>query len=180
MNQKNIWAPWRLEYLKSLDSSDHVGREGCFLCHYWNQPQEDEKNLVLWRTNQCMVLFNRFPYTGGHLLVAPKGHVASMDVLDDATMLNLMTLARDAQTVLTQAIHPQGFNIGINVHRCAGAGVPGHLHLHVVPRWEGDTNFMAVTGQVRVISQALDELYRELKELSEKLHLPQACGKAIL
>jgi ATP adenylyltransferase len=124
-----------------------------------------------------MVLFNRFPYTGGHMLIAPSGHIADMELLDEPTLLEMMTLARDVQKVLTQTIHPQGFNIGINVHRCAGAGLPGHLHLHVVPRWEGDTNFMPVVGHVHIISQALEDLYQQMQTVSKQLGLPQIPGK---
>lgn len=107
------------------------------------------------------------------MLIAPNQHVAEMDKLDSDTMLEMMTLACDLQKILTQAIHPQGFNIGINVNRCAGAGLPDHIHMHIVPRWEGDTNFMAVTGQVRVVSQALEDLYEQLAQLSTKLQLPR-------
>ena len=172
MKNKNLWAPWRIEYLQSLDPSESTENPSCFLCNYWNDPASDEKNLVLWRTQKCLVLFNRFPYTGGHLLIAPAAHQPDLHNLDDDTILEMMKLARDAQTALTHTIKPHGYNIGININRCAGAGLPDHVHLHLVPRWDGDTNFMAVTGQVRVISQALDDLYKQLKQTSKNLHLP--------
>jgi len=173
MQNKNIWAPWRIEYLKSLDDKNSYLKNNCFLCDYWSQPERDRQNLVLWRTPLSMVLLNRFPYTGGHLLIAPATHTPNLDGLDEKTMTDMMLITRDAQKVLTRAIHPHGFNIGININRCAGAGLPDHIHLHVVPRWEGDTNFMVVSGQVRIISQALDELYQELQNLSQKMNLPQ-------
>lgn len=176
----NIWAPWRIGYLKSLtaeadgaapsDPMDSPNR--CFLCDYWPKPLEDRANLVLWRTDICMVLLNRFPYTGGHLLVAPAAHTPNLDNLDDSTLLQMMLLARDAQKVLKETINPQGFNIGVNINRCAGAGLPDHVHLHLVPRWQGDTNFMAINCGVRVISQALEELYGQLADCSAKLDLP--------
>ncbi len=170
----NLWAPWRLDYLKTLDARDkEPDGNVCFLCNYWNQPEKDVENLVLWRTQRCLVVFNRYPYTGGHLLIAPAQHVSDLDGLDDGTMLELMSLARDAQTVLKEAIKPHGFNLGINLHRCAGAGLPDHVHMHLVPRWDGDTNFMSVIGDVRVISQALDDLYGELKKVSITLKLPK-------
>ena len=172
----NLWAPWRIQYLKSLDEDSPDNANGCFLCNYWNAPEKDTDNLVLWRTQQCMVLFNRYPYTGGHLLVAPADHVGSLEMLPDERMLEMMQLTRDAQIVLSHAIKPHGFNVGININRCAGAGLPDHLHLHLVPRWDGDTNFMAVTGKVRVISQALDELYAQLKAISAELNLPRGSG----
>jgi len=172
MKHDNIWAPWRIEYLRTLDDEPSVSGDECFLCRYWKCPAEDKKNLVLWRTDRCMVIFNRFPYTGGHMLVAPFSHVGGLGDLDNATMLEMMCLARDVQSVLVETIGPGGFNVGININHCAGAGLPGHLHLHVVPRWEGDTNFMAVTGQVRVISQGLDDLYDEMTDAAGRLGLP--------
>jgi len=174
MKQNNLWAPWRMEYLKTLDpaSSSSVAEGGCFLCRYWEHPEADEEQLVLWRSERCMVLFNRFPYTGGHLLVAPAAHVGDLHGLDEATMLEMMCLTRQSQTVLQRAIKPHGFNVGVNIGRCAGAGLPDHVHMHVVPRWEGDTNSMSTIGNVRLISQSLDELYGQLVELSRELGLP--------
>jgi ATP adenylyltransferase len=174
MKHNNLWAPWRTEYLKSLVAENPDDESpGCFLCAYWNDPTHDEKNLVLWRTRLCQVVFNRFPYTGGHLLIAPAAHVGDLNQLDEAALLEMMLLARQAQTVIQEAIKPEGFNLGINMNQCAGAGLPDHVHMHLVPRWVGDTNFMAVTGQIRIISQGLDELYQQFKEISQKLNLPQ-------
>ncbi len=166
---KNLWAPWRLEYIRELDAR----HGGCFLCDYWACPQGDPDNLVLWRTGQSLVLLNRFPYTNGHLLIAPGGHVAGLDGLDAGQMLDLLALVRDAQQVLGAAFGAQGFNVGANFGHCAGAGLPGHLHFHVVPRWAGDTNYMAVLGDVRVIPQALDECLGQLRRFSEQLGLPR-------
>lgn len=175
MNPQNLWAPWRLEYLKTIDTQDAAHpNEPCFFCRYAHHPENDRANLVLWRSAHCMVLMNRFPYTGGHLLIAPMAHGGSMNALDETTLLEWMLLTRDAQTILSQTIYPHGFNVGININRCAGAGVPDHIHLHIVPRWEGDTNFMSVCGDIRVISQGLDDLYQQLKTTGEKLGLPQA------
>jgi len=173
----NIWAPWRIEYLKSLDSENDSESQGCLFCRLWADTEHDKKNLILWRTEHCMVLFNRFPYTGGHLLIAPVAHVDDLKGLDEATLLEIMILTRDAQKILTQAIKPHGFNVGINISRCAGAGLPDHIHMHLVPRWDGDTNFMGICGNVRVVSQALDQLYDQLRELSEELNLPTITKK---
>ena len=172
MQNANVWAPWRIQYLKSLDTEEHADSKDCFLCDYWSHRENDQENLVLWRTQLCLVVVNRFPYTGGHMLIAPALHTANLDQLDQPTMLEMMTLARDAQTVLSAAIKPQGFNVGININRCAGAGLPDHVHMHLVPRWDGDTNFMAVNAHVRVISQALDDLYEQLRQESATLNLP--------
>jgi len=174
MDNNNIWAPWRFPYLQSLEAEESGQKESgeCFLCKYWNEPDYDKKNLVLWRTHRCLVLFNRFPYTGGHLLIAPAAHSDDLDGLDHDTMLEMMLLTRDAQKIIREAIKPQGFNLGMNISRCAGAGLPGHVHLHLIPRWDGDTNFTSTVSHVRVISQALDELYDLLTDISQKLNLP--------
>jgi ATP adenylyltransferase len=169
---RNLWAPWRMEYIDSLGPADQP--DGCFLCAYRDQPERDEENLVLWRGQSCFVVMNRFPYTGGHALVAPFDHRGQMDCLDPAVLLELMELVRDVQTILREAIDAKGFNVGINVGRCAGAGLPDHLHIHVVPRWPGDTNFMTVLGGVRVIPQALETLYDQLRRTGQELNLPAA------
>ena len=171
MTLDKLWAPWRIEYLKSIDTGE--SESGCFLCDYWSSPERDAENLVLWRTKVAMLMFNRFPYTAGHLMVVPGAHVARPQDLSNETLTDLMIMANDAQTILAETIRAQGFNVGINVGRCAGAGVPDHVHLHIVPRWEGDTNFMTTCGDTRVISQALEQLYQQLLETVRRLGLPQ-------
>ena len=168
MKNNNLWAPWRIEYLKSLEETDRNSPtshpQKCFLCKYWQEPENDKENLLLWRGQLAMVVMNRFPYSAGHLLIAPVAHVPELDNLDKDTMLEIFLLAGNAQQALTKVIRPHGFNIGINIGRCAGAGLPEHIHMHLVPRWDGDTNFMTVNAQTRVISQSLDELYIQLKK----------------
>jgi ATP adenylyltransferase len=166
----NLWAPWRMEYIRSL-SGDKP--EGCFFCDYRDATSADASNHVLWRTAESMVVMNRFPYTNGHLLVAPLAHRADFIDISEAALCDLWKQTRDAKTLLTQAVGAQGFNIGINFGLCAGAGVPDHLHVHVVPRWNGDTNFMAVLGDVRVIPEGLDKVYGRLKEAAGKMGLPK-------
>lgn len=168
MRRKNLWAPWRLAYIRTLSKKD-----GCFICDDLATPEKDRENLVLWRTAHSLVIFNRFPYNNGHLLIAPKRHIAGYDEMTDDEMLDSTRLIRDVQAALTQAVHPDGFNVGLNFGRCAGAGLPGHMHIHVVPRWNGDTNYMAVTSGVDVISQSLTELYDELRKTGEQLGLPK-------
>lgn len=165
----NLHAPWRIEYINTLNAK----QPGCFFCRARDAAGCDAENLLLWRTQRCLVVMNRFPYSAGHLLIAPAGHIGELADLDDGVMLEMMQLARDAQKLLSSSIRAEGFNIGINVGRCAGAGLPDHLHMHVVPRWNGDTNFMAVLDDVRVVSQALGELYRQLREASAELKLPR-------
>jgi len=168
----NLWAPWRMEYIDSLSGTD----DGCFLCRIRDNPDDDEKNLLLWRGRRTLAVLNRFPYTGGHALVAPMDHVPGLADLDDETVLEMMGAVRDLQQTLDRALHAQGYNIGINIGRCAGAGLPGHLHVHIVPRWSGDTNFMAVFGDIRVIPDALSALRRKILQAAAELHLPAAAA----
>ncbi|MBN1125919.1 MAG: HIT domain-containing protein [Sedimentisphaerales bacterium] len=168
LERKNLWAPWRMEYIRGLTEETD-----CFLCDYISSPDKDTENLVLWRTERNIVVFNRFPYNNGHLLIAPRRHIGELDQAEPPELLEFMLLTRDCQQVLKQAVHPHGFNVGINFGRCAGAGLPEHLHLHIVPRWNGDTNYMAVCAQTEVISQSLSELYQRLREISETESFPR-------
>ena len=167
MERKNLWAPWRIEYIKGL-----AEKSECFICHYLKSPQQDEENLVLWRTQHSIVIFNKFPYNNGHLLIAPSRHIADLDEAADDELDELIKLTRDVKKVLSLAIEPHGFNVGMNFGRSAGAGLPGHLHVHVVPRWDGDTNFMHVCSDTDVISQSLSELYAQLRQISSEKNLP--------
>jgi ATP adenylyltransferase len=157
---ENLWAPWRMDYIRSL--ADDLSDEGCFLCRYWNSPQDDAKNHVVWRGQRVFVVMNRFPYTNGHLMVAYAEHKGGMTDLDEGELVAMTRAIRNAVSLLEMTVKAQGFNVGYNVGQCAGAGLPGHLHAHIVPRWGGDTNFMAVLGKTRVIPDALDALYRQL------------------
>ncbi|MFQ5429149.1 MAG: HIT domain-containing protein [Phycisphaerae bacterium] len=171
---ENLWAPWRIEYIQLLRDES---RSGCFLCDYRDAPENDAKNHVVWRANNTMVVLNRYPYTNGHMLIAPLAHKEDLDDLDDSEMAALWWQTRDAKALLARALEPHGFNVGINVGRCAGAGLPGHLHIHVVPRWNGDTNFMAVLGDVRVIPQSLERLHERLQDLTAEMGLPRRPGE---
>ena len=153
-----------MKYINDLNNP-----QDCFLCRYGKDAANDEENLILWRTDLTLTCLNRFPYTNGHLLIAPTAHKADLQELTDAEMLELMQMVARAQQTLTKAIKPQGFNVGLNLGRCAGAGLPGHLHFHIVPRWEGDTNFMAITGEVRVIPQDLTDSYQLIKTAAANL-----------
>ena len=165
---KNLWAPWRMEY---IDGLREAGEQGCFLCQAFASPSHDEQNHVLWRDARTFVLLNRFPYSSGHTLIAPAAHLGEPEDLPDDVLLDLMRRTRDVKRVLQAALHAEGFNIGINLGRCAGAGLPGHLHLHVVPRWHGDVNFMAVLGDVKVIPQTLAKVRGLLLAEAQQLGL---------
>lgn len=152
-----IWAPWRMEYLMS------DGSPGCIFCE---KPAEndDRKNLILLRTPVSFVMLNAYPYNNGHLMVAPFRHVAALSDLTSEERCDLMDTMARAEAILERALGPQGMNIGINLGHCAGAGIPGHVHVHMVPRWEGDTNFMPVVGETRVIPELLPGTYDRLKK----------------
>jgi len=169
MDHKNLWAPWRIKYIQGLSDSP---KAGCFICHNLETPQDDDKNLVLWRTKICIVILNRFPYNNGHLLIAPVRHIRDLDQATNEELLEMIKLVRESQKALSMAIKPHGFNVGMNFGRCAGAGLPEHLHIHIVPRWDGDTNFMSVCGDTDVISQSLIELLEQLKQVSVKHNIP--------
>jgi ATP adenylyltransferase len=154
---EHLWAPWRIRYI--LGEKE----EGCFFCHK-SQEADDAKNHILIRDRTCFALFNVYPYNAGHLMVAPYKHTGELDDLSTQELTELMVLTRRCKQVLARAIKPHGFNIGLNLGRPAGAGVLDHLHIHIVPRWEGDTNFMPVLADTHVLPQALDELYQVLRK----------------
>ncbi len=155
---ERIWAPWRLQYIENADAV-----AGCIFCVFPAE-QRDAERFILLRGERAFVILNAYPYSNGHLMVTPYQHTANLDELDDATMLELMTLTRRAVNLLKAAFRPDGFNIGVNMGRVAGAGIADHVHIHVVPRWSGDTNFMGVVGDTRVIPASLEEVYSRLKE----------------
>lgn len=163
-----LWAPWRLDYIRSVSGD---GKD-CFLCDVSKAPEFDQRNLVVARTPDCMMLMNRYPYVNGHLLIAPYRHCPDLTELSTHERSSLIEVTAHAQLLLQTAMNPQGFNIGINIGRCSGAGVVGHLHIHVVPRWSGDINFMTVVGQVRVIPQALEEAFRLLSDEHHRIVPP--------
>jgi ATP adenylyltransferase len=155
---ERIWAPWRMTYINTA-----VIEDSCIFCRAWEE-DNDRERLILARSEYSLIMLNRYPYTGGHLMAAPARHVSDMDDLSDAELLDLMLTMRRARNLLRNIAHPDGFNIGINLGKAAGAGIEDHLHIHIVPRWNGDTNFMTVVGNVRVIPEGLLELYDRLAE----------------
>jgi len=164
MASEQLYAPWRIDYIRSLSKPES---DKCFLCEAAaaTTEQEQRERLVLWTSDLSVVLINRYPYTNGHLLIAPRAHIADLEALSPEQQMDLMVQTARGVEVLKRAISPQGFNVGINLGRCAGAGVPGHIHQHAVPRWNGDTNFMSVVSDVRVVPQACEQLYEELRRV---------------
>jgi ATP adenylyltransferase len=169
----NLWAPWRMEYVRTLGEECDEADGGCFLCHYAALPESDAANHVLWRTDDCLALLNRFPYTNGHLLIAPRAHKGMLSELSQVELYETSAMLRDALDALKACVHCHGFNIGMNVGRCAGAGLPDHLHWHIVPRWGGDTNFMSIVGDVRVIPDSLEANFRALRAWSASNGCPR-------
>ena|SRR5436305_772112 len=158
----HLWAPWRLSYV-AAPKQKPAGEDDCFLCRGL-AGTDDRANLVALRTGLSVVVLNRFPYNNGHLLVAPTAHKPRPDDLTPAEILDLQDTIGRMIRLLEKRMSPEGFNVGLNLGRAAGAGLPGHLHWHIVPRWNGDTNFMPVLADTRVIAQSLDALYDLLKQ----------------
>ncbi len=158
-----LWAPWRLSYVAApKDKSSEVGEE-CFICRAV-AGSDDRASLTVHRTDLSIVVLNRFPYNNGHLLVCPRGHHARPDDLSPEELLDLQLVLRNMMAILERRMKPDGFNVGLNLGRSAGAGLPGHMHWHLVPRWSGDTNFMPVLTDTRVIVQSLDALYDLIRD----------------
>jgi ATP adenylyltransferase len=178
MSHEQLWAPWRLEYIvggkdipQPSDPRDLLpgADPTCFLCQAF-PPGDDRRRMIVDRGIHTITLLNRYPYNNGHLLIAPKQHLARLDELGEEVALELSQTVTRMVGVLERVMQPQGFNIGLNLGRAAGAGVPGHVHWHVVPRWTGDTNFMPAVAGVHTIPQALEALWdllaAELKKMA--------------
>jgi len=155
---ERLWAPWRMQYIGGEQ------RSGCLFCRVLEHPDDEDAALAVWRPEGALVMLNKFPYNPGHAMVAPQAHQGSVEDLDDAQTANVMRAVRRTVTVLRATMSPDGFNIGANLGRAAGAGIPDHVHFHVVPRWNGDTNFMAVIDDVKVVNEALLETAAKLKQ----------------
>jgi ATP adenylyltransferase len=156
-----LWSPWRMEYILEPKTD-----EGCIFCNGLKQVDGPD-NLIVFRGSKAFVMLNRFPYTSGHLMVVPYEHRPSLDLLETDSRSDIMNLAAKALQVLVTLYSPQGFNLGMNIGNAAGAGISEHVHLHVVPRWVGDTNFMSSVSQTRVLPELLEETYRRVKEAWE-------------
>jgi ATP adenylyltransferase len=153
----HIWSPWRMKYIEN-----HEKKAGCVFCLALEQ-EDGPENLILFRARHAFIILNRFPYTTGHLMVVPFAHQPGLDLLDTATRGEMMELVTLASLNLEKAYQPGGFNIGINIGAAAGAGVADHIHMHVVPRWMGDANFMSTLGGTRVLPELIEDTYNRLK-----------------
>ena len=153
-----LWAPWRMEYILGEKES------GCIFCTRINQ-DSDKENLILLRGGNNFVIMNKYPYNNGHLMVVPNRHTSEFDSLSDPEKLEMMNLVSKSMNVLKKTVNPDGFNVGMNIGKIAGAGIDDHLHFHIVPRWAADTNFMPVVAQTKIISEDLGETWERLKEV---------------
>jgi ATP adenylyltransferase len=167
---KHLWSPWRLEYLTAPKV------EGCVFCHAVGG-NDDRENLVLLRGKHAFLILNRFPYNNGHFMVVPYEHVPSLEDLDAPTLTEMMLLLNQGLAALRTAMHPEGFNVGANLGQVAGAGIEEHVHIHAVPRWGGDTNFMPVVGDMRVVPETWKQTYDGLKAALDGQQQPRISGE---
>jgi ATP adenylyltransferase len=155
-----LWSPWRAEYIASGGSGESESR--CIFCKLYADVSNDETNYVVYRASRCFIVLNRYPYISGHLLIVPNEHLGELDTAPKETTDELMDLTKRAQTALRETYHPEGFNVGMNLGQAAGAGIVDHIHIHVLPRWLGDTNFMTSISETRVIPEDLATTYQKL------------------
>jgi ATP adenylyltransferase len=158
---ENLWTPWRIEYIEKHKDDE------CFFCKYIKE-DDDKKNKVLFRSKYSFIVMNIFPYNSGHLMVAPYRHTGNFLEIKEEELSDIMRLTQICVAVLKEVLNPEGFNIGINIGRVAGAGVEGHIHIHIVPRWNGDTNFMPVLADVKTIPEHIERTYERLKPFFDK------------
>jgi len=156
MAEQSIYAPWRSEFI--LGEKE----KGCILCRLAKETRNSLTNLILYRAEKTYIVMNRYPYTGGHLLIVPRRHVGVLERLSETEAAELIRVTQLAVKVMKKRLRPSAFNLGMNLGRPAGAGIPGHLHMHIVPRWTGDSNFISVVGHTRVHSIPMDKIYRSL------------------
>lgn len=163
-----LWSPWRSQYIESF-KAEPDGHSSESLFTRILKENKDKENYLLYRGKMCFIIMNLYPYNSGHLMVVPYKEALELSELDKETKSELLELIDLGCRILTDAIKPHGFNIGANLGRIAGAGIENHLHFHIVPRWDGDTNFMPVLNEVKIISEAMDDTYEKLRKSLEKL-----------
>ena len=158
-----LWSPWRHAYIAAV-GADLNEAAGCIFCEVQKNAADDGRNFVLHRAAHNFVILNLYPYISGHLMIAPYTHLGELHSAPKETTDEMMDLAKRCQAALREVYHPQGFNLGMNLGRAAGAGIPDHIHMHIMPRWTGDTNFMSTVGETRVLPEDLATTYGKLRE----------------
>ncbi|MDZ4723116.1 MAG: HIT domain-containing protein [candidate division Zixibacteria bacterium] len=162
MTNDTLWAPWRADFILKKKE------KGCIFCRRLKE-RDSIKNLIVYRGQSCFVILNKFPYNGGHTMIVPIRHVGQIEKLNPSESVEFFKLTQKTAAILKKVLKPHSLNLGMNLGKASGAGIPGHLHMHIVPRWIGDTNFMPVIGQTKVISISLDGVYDRLKKEFDKL-----------
>ena len=159
-----LWSPWRYTYVSSAPPADATSdQDSCLFCRVASE-SDDARNYVVLRAERSFILLNRYPYTTGHIMIAPYAHVATLEEAEAATLEEIMRLARRAEKALRAVYRPSGLNLGFNIGESAGAGIAGHIHMHALPRWLGDTSFITTIGETRVLPEALETTYEKLRE----------------
>lgn len=176
---KLLWAPWRMEYIKESSrlKTHNSKRSGCFICQGFKT--KSSKKLILYANSNALVMMNRYPYNNGHLMVAPRRHVGEIEKLTPKERDSVFELLQKSVKVLKKVMRPDGFNIGANLGQYAGAGLPGHFHIHIVPRWIGDVNYMPLLTETKVVCEYLEETYKRLKPyfIDQKIRRSRRCQK---
>ena len=161
-----LWSPWRSKYIQGFkDEKPSDIEKVCFFCEATDYPERAKELLVVERRELCFAMLNRYPYNNGHLMVAPFRHIGNLDELTDEELVAMMKLVKSSVKALDTHCKPHGYNIGINMGRVSGAGVPGHIHIHIVPRWNGDTSFISVLSDTKVVSQSIEETQEQLSAI---------------
>ncbi|TAL70179.1 MAG: HIT domain-containing protein [Bacteroidetes bacterium] len=166
-----LWSPWRSKYIQSFKDETHKNESEnrCIFCDALEQDGKDKEMLIVTRRDKCFVILNKYPYNGGHIMVAPNRHISSLEELEDDEIFALIKTIKKSIKVLEHISKPHGFNIGVNQGRVAGAGIPGHIHFHIVPRWNGDTSFMPVVSDTKIVSQSLEETQEIISKTFKEL-----------
>lgn len=158
---EQLWSPWRSKYIDKFKNEEDI--EKCFLCEAVEDPKTDLESMVIYRNKYSFVIMNKFPYNNGHILIAPYEHIGDITNFDNDTLTEMILTVRESVDILTKIYNPHGFNSGMNLGRSAGAGVPDHMHFHVIPRWNGDTSFTATISDIKVISYSLEESFHTIR-----------------
>lgn len=164
-----LWSPWRSKYIETFKDEEKKCNEECFLCLAANSPDRDKELLVAARFEKCFAILNKFPYNNGHTLIAPYRHIGDLEELDDEELIGIMKAVRQTIKALTISCGPHAYNIGANLGRTAGAGLPGHLHFHVIPRWDGDTSFLTIVSDTKVVSISLEDSLEQISKAFRQL-----------
>ena len=160
---ERVWSPWRSEYIKTFN--DPKNENECFICNAIHSSNKDKELLIVTRREKCIVIMNKYPYNSGHVMVCPLRHISEFEDFEDSEIQNIMNTIQETITAMKKLFNPHGFNVGLNIGKSAGAGVPGHLHFHIVPRWNGDANFTATIADVKFYASSLEDTRSKLADM---------------